>query len=133
MSRVNNKILVGKFVTRKPLRILDLKSKSLPYHDLFSGKFDREEQNIWGFIEDYTSKISQPVKKNMDFDYLPTQVVAEYIRQCYYDGIAYSSSKTNKTNYVFFYGPDYFTYPDISQKVGTYTLIVLLLSHKLSS
>lgn len=114
--RKKNKVLIGKFSTKKSLRFLDLEMKSLPYYDLFSGQFDREQQNIWRFIEAYTSEISRPVKPDQDYEYLSTQVIAEYIRLQGYYGIAYSSSKTNKTNYVFFYGPDYYKYSDIKPK-----------------
>lgn len=114
--RLNDEVLIGIFTNTHSLKILNLETKELPYYDLFSGQFDREQENIWKFIKDYTSKISQPVLKGNDFEYLPTQVIAEYIRQQGYDGIAYSSAKTGKTNYVFFYGPDYYSYPNIRPK-----------------
>lgn len=112
-TKAGDKILIGVYKTKKVLHILDLQIKENPYIDLFSGKYDREKQNIGQFLEAYSSEISKPVDSNSEFDYLPTQVIAEYIRFRGYDGIAYSSAKTGKTNYVFFYGPDYYEFPEI--------------------
>lgn len=83
---------------------------------MFSGNFEREKQNIGLFLGKYTSEISEPVSLNSEFEYLPTQVIAEYIRFKGYDGIAYSSAKTGEANYVFFYGPDYYQFPEIIPK-----------------
>jgi len=108
-----DRVLIGIFKAIKPLKILDLQIKENPYIDLFSGHYDRTKENIGRFIMAYTSEISKPVDSNSEFDYLATQVIAEYIRFKGYDGIAYSSAKTGETNFVFFYGPDYYKYPDI--------------------
>ena len=112
-TKTGDRILIGIFKTSKALRILDLQIKENPYVDLFSGRYDREKQNIGHFLKQYSSEISKPVDSNSEFDYLPTQVIAEYIRFKGYDGIAYCSAKTGKTNYVFFYGPDYDAFPEI--------------------
>lgn len=94
--------------------------KKYPYNDLFSGHFDRKKENIEHFIERYSSEISKPVEQGHDYEYLPTQVIAEYIKLQGYDGIAYSSVKTKATNYVFFYGPDYHKFSDIRPKGWNY-------------
>lgn len=106
-------ILVGLFETNKELRILNLEIKDFPYNDLFSGNLDRERENINHFIESYCCEISKPVDTNNEYEYLSTQIIAEYIRFSGYDGIAYSSAKTSGTNYVFFYGPDYYKFPEL--------------------
>ena len=108
-----DRILIGIFKARRKLRILDLTIKKNIHIDLFSGDYDRSEESIRRFIFDYTSEISKSVDSNNEFDYLPTQVIAEYIRFKGYDGISYSSSKTKKMNYVFFYGPDYLSFPEM--------------------
>lgn len=116
-THIHDITLIGKFKVRKPLRILNLEVKEYPYNNLFSGHFDREKEDIGYFIERYSSEIS---KQEHDYEYLPTQVIAEYIRLQGYDGIAYSSAKTKATNYVFFYGPDYYKFSDIKPKSWNY-------------
>lgn len=115
-TKYKDVVLIGTFETIKDLKILNLESKEFPNYDLFSGKFDREKENINDFIDSFCHAISTPVESNNDFDYLSTQIIAEYIRFSGYDGIAYSSAKTKGTNYVFFYGPDYYKFPDLRPK-----------------
>lgn len=110
--QLRDKVFVGGFETKEDLNILDLGIKDFPYYDLFSGKLDREQENLNRFIDTYCRAISKPVDSDNDYEYLSTQIIAEYIRFSGYDGIAYSSSKTKEKNYVFFYGPDYNKFPE---------------------
>lgn len=103
-THIHDITLIGKFIVRKPLRIINLEVKEYPYYDLFSGHLDREKENIGYFIERYSSEISKPVKQEHDHEYLPTQVIAEYIRLQGYDGIAYSSAKQKPQIMYFFMG-----------------------------
>lgn len=112
-TKIRDKVLVGTFEAKEDLNILNLEIKKFPNYDLFSGKLNKEQDNINRFIDAYCRDISKPVESDNDYEYLSTQIIAEYIRFLGYDGIAYSSSKTKEKNYVFFYGPDYFKYPDL--------------------
>lgn len=112
-TKIHDRVLIGQFKTVKDLTILNLEIKDFPYYDLFSGNLDREKQNLSRFIEAYCEEISKPVEQDSDYEYLATQVIAEYIRFMGYDGISYSSAKNGRKNYVLFYGPDYMTFPEI--------------------
>jgi RES domain len=80
-----------------------------PDHSLFSERRHlREEVSfLWDFRRDAVSPVDPSIA---DYEYTPTQVVAEYFRRgCEYqegkhlDGILYPSSKVhNGHNYVFF-------------------------------
>jgi HEPN superfamily RES-like protein/RES domain-containing protein len=100
---------VGEFETLVPLRLLDLvHMPDIP--SLFGeNRHLRDEVNfLWDFRKDAVSPVD-PVAR--DYEYSPTQVVAEYIRRgfeykgAHLDGIVYPSSKPHLyggRNYVFF-------------------------------
>lgn len=55
----------------------------------------------------FAREISKPVsEKEAELEYVPTQLLAEYIRKLGYKGIIFSSSvNPGGKNYVLFYGP----------------------------
>jgi hypothetical protein len=102
------RVSVGTFETLVPLRLLNL--INLPgVPSLFSGRrhLREEVKFLWNFRRDAVSPVDPLIA---DYEYAPTQVVAEYFRRgCEYaegkhlDGILYPSSKVhNGYNYVFF-------------------------------
>ena len=105
-------VLLGKFSVRSSLRMLDLTTKnveSLPRHpgSIFSEKYDADMLWIRDFLLQFAHEISKPIQEDVsNLEYVPTQLMAEYIRKSGYQGIIFSSSvNPSGSNYVLFYGP----------------------------
>ena len=101
----------GKFITKKNLRILDLSSKVFFHisNSIFSDNYDPDAFWINGFLNEFEDEISTPInpKQDKSYEYIATQMVAEYVRLLGYDGIKYRSSVSPEgLNYVFFCGPN---------------------------
>jgi len=90
---------VGKFELYSNLRLIDLrKSVFLSilkiYIDPFSEKFALSIYCATQAVEKFIEDIQKPIKSDdKHLDYLPTQVLAEYIRSLGYDGFVFDSSK----------------------------------------
>lgn len=100
---------IGRFVTKHPLRLLDL--TVLP--DNFS-IFDQEQFYLLTFLDNFTQAVSQDVPDHDGLLYAPTQLITYYFRyylKHYYrdgtsspiDGILYTSSKDGAMNAVLFF------------------------------
>ncbi len=106
----NSMASVGRFVTLRPIRILDL--ASLPEIPGFFSTACRPERSVLRFLSDFADLIIQPVDRNdrVNVDYIPTQVFTEFIRDFQFeagkiDGLRYrSATGENGTNYVLFAG-----------------------------
>ncbi|NTW38671.1 MAG: RES family NAD+ phosphorylase [Cellulomonadaceae bacterium] len=103
--------LIGGFRTTRPLQVLDLtKAPNVPsIFDVSS----REEYVMAQFLHDFVRTVTAPVIPDgrEHVDYVPTQVVTEYLRwapKTPLDGIALPSaqSRNRAKTYVFFFGPD---------------------------
>lgn len=89
--------LVGRWVVVRPLRVLDL--RALPdVPGIFSG-VERNERLAIRFLHSFAYDIMQPVERDdrVHIDYLPSQVVSEFVRDFEFDdgildGIAYGST-----------------------------------------
>lgn len=100
--------VVGEFVTRRPLTILDFTRKPrLP--SIFDHE-NRERRLFTEFVDDFVSAITKPVilDGRERVEYIPTQVVTEYLRwvpERRIDGIAFPSrADTTGKNIVLFMG-----------------------------
>ncbi len=105
-----DKALVGLFEVKKDLKILNL-SKKMDVHlenSIFSENYKHDLNWIYEFIELFNSEISKPIKdEEKGIEYVPTQVMAEFIRMENYDGIKFRSSVSKNTyNYTLFCGPN---------------------------
>ena len=106
----NSMASVGRFVTLRPIRILDL--ANLPEVPGFFSTAYRMERSVLRFLSDFAELIIQPVDRNdrINVDYIPTQVFTEFIRDFHFkagkiDGLRYrSATGENGTNYVLFAG-----------------------------
>ena len=105
-------VLLGKFALKKPLLLLDLTVESISEQEFDTGSIFTEEYNpdmpwIKDFLLSFAHEISKPIlEENANLDYVPTQLMAEYIRKSGYQGIIFSSSvNPTGSNYVLFYGP----------------------------
>jgi hypothetical protein len=104
---------VGAFTPTRPLLVADLTDeRGLP--SVFDPDFDSADQRR--FLVHFAGEISRPLvnRELVHLDYVPTQVVAEYLRFHHgpnsasaagyagIDGIAFTSSKCQGTNVVIF-------------------------------
>lgn len=105
----SKRALVGKFVPKKRLKILNL-SKEIFIHteSMFSKSYVHSENWINEFVKDFEKEISKPISENdNELEYVSTQILSEYIRSCGFDGIKFESSIASCTyNYTLFCGPD---------------------------
>ncbi len=88
---------VGQWVAERPLRILDL--RRLPQVPGIFSHADRTNRLALSFLHDFAGDIMIPVERDqrVHVDYLPSQVVTEYVRDYVFDGgnvdgIAYGST-----------------------------------------
>ncbi|WP_100430358.1 RES family NAD+ phosphorylase [Flavobacterium sp. 1] len=93
------------FYYKKKIKLVDL-TKLPDYPSAFDSKNNWQIETIH-FLKDFIKDISKPIHDNIAIiDYVPTQIVTEYIRfnpQLKIDGLIYPSSKDNeKENYVLF-------------------------------
>ena len=93
------------FLPRNELKLVDLtKIPSIP--SIYDKKNNKYIESLY-FLREFIDDISQPIKLGDEIiDYIPTQVVTEYIRynpKLKVDGIIYPSSKgIGKENFVIF-------------------------------
>ena len=94
-------VRVGQWKVAAPLTILDL--RVLPKIPGTFSECDRESILGWRFLHHFAQAITQPVDRNdrAQIDYLPSQVVSEYLRDHVFeagkiDGIAYDSTLTSR-------------------------------------
>ena len=108
-SSLGSMLVIGKFETTAPLRIVDFRllerawgGKSLSYFQSdFSAQVERRE-----FLRKVHRLISQPIVPGHEDEYLITQVLAEYlahVRTLHFDGLLFGSTqRTGGTNVVLF-------------------------------
>jgi hypothetical protein len=104
-KKVHQHYLLGKFKTRKKLKILDMtRIPDIEIPSCFSEEYSVSQKWLTDFIKDFEDEIGQPLEEEeKPLEYVATQVLAEYIRKVGYKGISYKSSyNANKTNYVLF-------------------------------
>lgn len=93
------------FVPKKNLKLVDF-TKLPKKPSAFDSKNNGQIETLF-FLKDFVKDISKPIDENdAIIDYVPTQIVTEYIRfnpNLKVDGLIYPSSKDNeKENYVLF-------------------------------
>lgn len=99
--------IYGLFETTKNLRIVDL--SEIPYvqiSSIFSHNYDHELHGAKHFLRSFRDEVSKPITPDeAQIEYLPTQILTEYIRIKGYDGVRYGSSLTDGFNITLFCGP----------------------------
>lgn len=107
-------IWAGKFKITKELRLVDLsRIPDIEIGSIFDPNYDHNKYWAKGFFEEFTSEISQPIqRKEFPLEYIPTQLLSEFIRIKGFDGLKYESSqRPGSYNYTFFLGPNEYGYP----------------------
>jgi len=100
---VGSQTLIGRFNIVRPLRLLDL--RALKDIDVVGSIFDptyADKLAHSSFIETLSGRMSRPVMPtDEDFEYLPTQVVADYLAsktEPLIDGVLFPSAQTSSTS-----------------------------------
>src|ERR1700722_337510 len=101
--------VIGAFETVRPLRIVNLAAlPTIPsVFDLQGRKRYYELLFLWSFARDLSKPVILAAREHID--YVPTQVVTEFIRwlpAAAIDGILYRSAQNGGTSCVIFCGPD---------------------------
>jgi hypothetical protein len=93
---IGSHVVVGSFAPTRPLRILDLSALGsvLEYADPFSPEFETTSTRLT-ILQTLEQEISLPVQPHDEvLEYIPTQVIAEYVRIVLgLDGVAYRSAQ----------------------------------------
>lgn len=102
VERGKTRLTVGAFVTTQTFKVVDLTHSSLPQiPSIFDAKRRSIRQGIL-FLHRFVKEVARPIAKDgrEHVDYVPTQVVTEYVRHVFKDqggkpvrGILYSSSQ----------------------------------------
>jgi len=96
---------VGHFEIVSSLNLIDLsKVPNLKKSSIFSDDYNHDLNWANPFLKHFCEEVSKPIDKNYDLEYVPTQLLCEYIRFKGYDGIQYLSSLTGNNCYTLFCG-----------------------------
>jgi hypothetical protein len=103
---INDEVAVGKFSLNSDLKIIDFRNSSLEkeFLDYFSNNFNEKFYCIDSYIKEFITDISRPISNNKQLlEYIPTQIMSEYIWSKGYDGFLFDSSvNCGGTNLVLF-------------------------------
>jgi len=103
-ASVGEFITVGKFALTKEVKVIDFtkdaKRDHIFYFDPSKAPTEHKIKNAW---YDINSSFSQAVKRSDNqADYIPTQIISEYIKLSGYDGVLFTSSKSDGNNLALF-------------------------------
>ena len=108
------KLVLATFETVRDLRLLDLERVPDLPSSFDPGRTSRRKRIR--FLQDFVEDFSKPIERDgrEHFDYVPTQIMTEYIRHrlmdnddCRIDGVLYPSAKNpGRTAVVVFAGPE---------------------------
>lgn len=106
--KVDDKIVYGLFSTKKDLRIIDLsKVPEIHAKSIFDPEYDHSMNWATMFLEGFVMEISKPIEEgDAPIEYVPTQILSEYIRKLGYDGLSFNSCITEQLNYTMYCGRD---------------------------
>lgn len=113
--KFDDNIVYGHFATKKELRIVDLSVAPAIYvKSIFDPEYDHSMNWASTFLEGFVMEISKPIdEQSAPIEYVPTQILSEYIRKLDYDGLCFRSCFTGKLNYTLFCGKE-----EMSEPVG---------------
>jgi len=103
-ANVGDRVGIAKFQIDN-LNLVDLRKNTLDLisKDLFNEKCTAQLKCSANTISDFLIDITKPInKEDNHLEYIPTQIVSEYIWSLGYDGFIFDSSLCSGTNYVLF-------------------------------
>lgn len=110
---IGSKILLGRFILEKRLKILDLtRLPKLRTRGVFSLKYVPTKRFMHSFLADFIEEVSKHVDdRDSQVEYVPTQALCEHIRAEGFDGVRFNSSlHEGGINYTLFCGPTWDNY-----------------------
>jgi len=112
--KVNNEVGIGKFKLDKSLKLIDFTNDNLSkYLNPFSDNFDINMYCNSFFVNAFIKDIAKPISEDDSLlEYVPTQIMAEYIWSIGYDGFIFDSSQKKGGENVVIFGknPKYKNY-----------------------
>jgi hypothetical protein len=104
--KTDDKIIYGHFATKKDLRIVDLSEATMiSAKSIFDPDYDHTMNLATYFLMGFVKEISNPINENdAPIEYVPTQILSEYIRKLGYDGLCFQSCLTEQLNYTMYCG-----------------------------
>lgn len=109
---IDEDVIIAEYRNKKELQIIDFsKTPYILSTSIFSEDYDHDTRWLNQFLNLFVEEISRPVDSNntkidRSYEYVATQLIAEYIRSLGYDGIGFKSSVGEGVSYCFFCGPD---------------------------
>jgi hypothetical protein len=91
-------VIYGQFRTKRELSIIDLSEKVfIGAKSVFDPDYDHAYNWASSFVESFVEEISKPIDPaEAPIEYMPTQILCEYIRKLGYDGVAFNREETTK-------------------------------------
>ena len=105
-------VIIADYQSQKVLKIIDFSKKVIiPRSSIFDEDYNHDTHWLNTFVNLFVNEISKPINENesegtRSYEYVATQLIAEYIRSLGYDDIGYKSSVGDGISYCFFCGPD---------------------------
>ncbi len=102
---VGDRVGIGIFQLTVPLIVVNLGEVSRK--SIFDPSYSHRVSMARSFLDDFVDEISRPLSpRETGLEYVPTQVLTEYIRSLGFQGVKYRSSQVSSgVNYVLFCGP----------------------------
>jgi len=105
-ATISDEVAIGKFNLNSGLKIIDFRSITMneKFLNYFDDNFNEKFYCISHFIHEFIADISKPVSDDKQLlEYIPTQIMSEYIWSKGYDGFLFDSSvNSGGTNLVLF-------------------------------
>lgn len=104
-AKQGEQIAIGKFSITDELKLIDFRFQTMKDKvNIFNDDLDLSLYCQQRFIKDFLQDISKPIKDNdQQLEYVPTQIMAEYIWHLGYDGFLFDSSQNESgVNLVIF-------------------------------
>lgn len=100
-----DRLSVARFSVTEPLRLLNLQHprKTISPFDVDESELATLRQDL-AFLSHLEGELSKPILPRVaDLEYLPTQYLCEFIKNCGYDGVVFRSSISEGANVALFY------------------------------
>jgi len=94
-ATVADEVAIGEFSLNSELKIIDFRSMTMSkkFLNYFNDDFNEKFYCISHFINEFITDISKPVSDDEQLlEYIPTQIMSEYILSKGYDGFSFDSS-----------------------------------------
>ena len=98
---IHDYVTIGTFKLLEDVSIIDLRFVS-PFHFVLAEEFESAVKQL-DYFSELSSDLSKPIDSQLsDLDYLPTQYLCEFIKNCSWEGVSYKSSFTPGYNLALF-------------------------------